>query len=54
MTNSLPVLQSHPDCVECELHQYATCRGMATRIADCGGKGHRKAVLLIGKAPGVE
>jgi uracil-DNA glycosylase family 4 len=27
---------------------------MATRIADCGGKGHKKAVLLIGKAPAVE
>ena len=52
----LPVLAAHPDCTTCSLHAGVRTVGMATRPWDGAAPtiAHRRAVLLIGKAPATE
>ena len=51
---NLPVLHRHPDCTSCILHEEAKSVGIPSRIWNGGATGKSKAVLLIGKHPGVD
>jgi uracil-DNA glycosylase family 4 len=50
----LPIFQRYESCTACELHTGTLNAGIPTRAWDGGITGKSKAVLLIGKHPGVE
>lgn len=50
---NLPLVDSR-GCTSCDLHANIKSPGLQTRPWDGGLKGHRKCVILMGKAPGVE
>lgn len=50
----MTLLNSHSDCRKCQLHSVGKSVGIATRLADACDGTKSKAVLLLGKAPGLE